>query len=153
MSLVVDTNVLLLLVGGMCLGDRLSTLKCLKAESIETFKQLLACLRELDAFPLIVPPHVLAETSNLVVQGANGERAENLLQTLSDLAAGFDERFVPATVAATRPEFLRLGLTDAVLLCLAESGCQLLTKDGALFRAAVEAHYPATNFNHLIGNY
>lgn len=153
MSLVVDTNVLLLLIGGMCLGDQLSKLKCLKAESLETCTLLLGCLKELNAFPLIVPPHVLAETSNLVVQGADGQRVEDLLQTLSDLAATFDERWIRATVASSRPEFLRLGMTDAVLLCLAESGCELLTKDGALYRATARAGYPATNFNHLIGNY
>ncbi len=87
------------------------------------------------------------------MQGANGLRAEELRKMLADLASKFAERWIPSIVATTRPEFRRLGLTDAVLLCLAESGSPLLTKDSSLYRAAIDAGYAATNFNHLIDNY
>lgn len=153
MSLVLDTNVLMLLVAGTCLGDRLTALKRLNGESLETFGLLLAYLDEVPAFPLIVPPHVLAETSNLLVLGANDRQAEALRQTLADFVPRFDERSVELSKAALRTEYHRLGLTDAVLLCLARTGSPLLTKDGDLYRAALHAGYAVTNFNYLIGNY
>jgi hypothetical protein len=60
-----------------------------------------------------------------------------------------DEIYVPSKEAASRREFVRLGLTGAVLLRLAETGASLLTVRLDLFLAAQASGFDAVNYNHV----
>jgi hypothetical protein len=51
-----------------------------------------------------------------------------------------------------RDEFIRLGLTDSVLLELGRSGATLLTVDLDLYLAALDAGLNVINYNHLKEN-
>jgi hypothetical protein len=51
--------------------------------------------------------------------------------------------------AAGRAEFLRLGLTDPVVLSIAETDISVLTADLGLYSAACKAGYCSINFNHV----
>jgi hypothetical protein len=48
-----------------------------------------------------------------------------------------------------RTEYRRLGLADAALLCVADSGATILTDDVDLYLAAVRAGLKAINYNHI----
>lgn len=93
-------------------------------------------------------PNVLSETSNLVRYVADPIRSEIAL-TLKALIHSWTETLVESPIATDRTEYLRLGLTDAVLLTLAASGATLLTDDLDLHHAALAAGYLSVNFNEL----
>ena len=59
------------------------------------------------------------------------------------------EEYVESKNAALRSEFVRLGLTDSVLLQANELGYVLLTADLHLYQAAMAKGLDARNFNHL----
>jgi hypothetical protein len=56
---------------------------------------------------------------------------------------------VSSYAAANRTEFLRLGLTDSVVLSIAEDDIAILTADLDLYLAASTAGYNVINFNHI----
>jgi len=60
-----------------------------------------------------------------------------------------EEQVIKSKVAVGRKEFIRLGLTDAVLLELAHKGATLSTVDLALYLAARASGLNAINYNHV----
>lgn len=60
-----------------------------------------------------------------------------------------DERYCESRQAVTRKEFVRLGLTDSVLLHETTDSFILLTADLDLYLAALNEGCPVQNFNHL----
>lgn len=100
------------------------------------------------ATSIIWCPNVLTEVSNHLGH-ADDRNGRLITHTLCRLIAEWDERTIQSRVAATRPEFSRLGLTDAVLLHLAETGATLLTADLPLHLAALSANLPSVNFAEL----
>jgi hypothetical protein len=60
-----------------------------------------------------------------------------------------EEIYVESSVVAGQKVFLRLGLTDAVMLNLANGETWLVTADLDLYLAAHAAGYDALNFNYL----
>jgi hypothetical protein len=56
---------------------------------------------------------------------------------------------VGSEIAAARPEFIRLGLTDSALLHIAGDSHMLLTADVGLYIAALNDGKNAENFNHF----
>ena len=97
---------------------------------------------------VFVTPNTLTETSNLSAYIAEPARGR-VFQVLRHLIETSEERYVPAASAARRQEFIRLGLTDAVLLEAASKEASLLTTDLDLYVAALATGTPAYNFNHL----
>jgi hypothetical protein len=59
-----------------------------------------------------------------------------------------DEIHLPCTAALARPEFLRLGLTDAGILAAQRDDVGLVTADLDLYLASVAAGLDAINFTH-----
>ncbi|MCW4114420.1 hypothetical protein NPA31_005515 [Aurantimonas sp. MSK8Z-1] len=70
-------------------------------------------------------------------------------EMLRALFASSEEQFAATVYAAGRAEYARLGVTDAVLLRMAETGAYLLTADLELYLAALAGGLPAENFAHL----
>ena len=97
---------------------------------------------------VLVTPHVLAETSNLL-----GYLADPLLSaarvTLAALLPPWQERFTRGTELTGTSVYLRLGLTDSALFSTASASITLLTDDLPLFIAAGSAGRSAINFTHL----
>jgi hypothetical protein len=60
-----------------------------------------------------------------------------------------EEHIIKSKVVVGRKEFIRLGLTDAVLLELAHTGATLLIVDLALYLAAWAFGLNAINYNHV----
>ena len=131
----IDTNLLLLLVVGSTEKAIVAKHKRLKGyteEDYDTLLDLLSLFRQ-----VLVTPHTLAETSNLLKQHGNPERGR-LFEQLRFLIHECEEVTVAGTVASSNSAFPRLGLTDAALLEVVAPETPLLTVDGGLFRQALE---------------
>ena len=97
---------------------------------------------------VIFTPNVLTETSNLARHILEPARTE-VAATLALLIGRAEEHVVASRRAVLRPEYLKLGLTDAVLLETLQTGTVLVTDDLALCLAASMAGLSVMNFTHL----
>lgn len=93
-------------------------------------------------------PNVLTEVSHLIGREM-GVRADQLRGALRVFANRAHECYVPSCDAAARPEFNRLGLTDAAWLCVNEPRATLWTDDIMLHIAATGIGMDCRNFSHL----
>ena len=144
-DIVSDTQLLVLLAVGHASRDFIRTHKRLATYSADDFELLVAMLAR--ARRVLVTPHVLAETSNLIRQG-NKSATDEMMAALRDLIDRTDECHVPATNVTRDTEFVALGLTDTTLLTLLDKSWTLLTADLELYVAAIRAGRRAENFNH-----
>jgi hypothetical protein len=148
-KILLDANLLILLAVGLTTPRLVATHKRTRSGFDETdFKLLTEVLSR--SRGVMACPKVFTEASNRLRQdkGADGRR---IATTLAALSQKFEEAYVPSRTATTRAEYIALGVTDAVLLELADTGVQLLTTDFDLWGAAVAAGRDARNFNHMRG--
>ena len=100
---------------------------------------------------VFVTPNTLTEASNLLAQHGDPERSR-FFDRLRYIIQESEEIVVASLDAASNKEFVRLGLTDAVLLEVITKETPLLTVDLPLYLAALELHEgAAVNFSHLRG--
>lgn len=147
---VVDTNLLVLFVVGKASRSFITKHKRLTEFVTEDYDALVRILE--NASDLLVTPHVLAETSNLVGYIAEPARTE-VMRVLQTLILTATEVTVASKTAAEKKEFIRLGLTDAVLLEATDQEVVLLSSDLALCIAAETTGKLAMNFNHVRDSY
>jgi hypothetical protein len=147
--LILDTNLLLLLVVGMASPRYIAKHKRLHpVYTIADFDLLSGYVRA--ASHILLTPNTLTETSNLARQIAEPARSE-IGSVLRQLVLTLDETYVNSASGVGQDEFIRLGLTDSVLLSLASPDVILLTADVGLYVAACSRGMNAQNFNHLRG--
>lgn len=142
-----DAPLLVLFVAGTLDPALIAKHRRLSAFSIADFNTLnsfLARVRE-----VFVMPNTLTEASNLLGQHGEPERGD-LLERMRTVIEDTREITVSSTTAAQRSEFTRLGLTDSALIEASSAEVPLLTVDGALHRAALDAEARSSvNFNHI----
>ena len=97
---------------------------------------------------ILVTPNTLTETSNLIGH-INEPARTKILTVFCDFIQAFEEHYCQSREAISRKEFVRLGLTDSVLLHEMTDSFILLTADLNLYLAAFNEGYPVTNFNHV----
>jgi len=121
--------------------------KKLKSYTEEDF--VLLCNLLSAATEVVVTPNTLTETSNLAAYISDPALTHifEVLQLLIKSPAT-TECLVESELAAARPEFIRLGLTDSALLHIAGDSHLLLTADVGLYLAALKDGKKAENFNH-----
>jgi hypothetical protein len=147
--ILLDTNLTLLLAVGLTSRSFVTAHKRLTAYGIDDFDLLVRLLDSSGGLDFC--PNVWTETSNLV-RYAPPHMRERISERLSDLIGEYGETYVGSHTASNRVEFGALGLTDCVLLQLADKESTLLTADLDLYLAAHRAgHTSAMNFNHLRG--
>lgn len=145
-SLILDTNLSVLLIAGMADKNIISRHKRLNMFDEIDFDLLTEMISKFDV--IIINTNVLSETSNLIRH--IGEPFKSLLmRKMKYIVDNYDEKYVPSRNAVVRPEYVRLGLTDSVLLELGNSGVSLLTVDFDLYSSALSAGYSVANFNHI----
>ena len=149
-SVVVDTNLLVLFVVGKASRSFIAKHKRLTEFVAEDYDALVRILE--NASDLLVTPHVLAETSNLVGYIAEPARTE-VMRVLQTLIRTATEVAVASKAAAEKKEFIRLGLTDAALLEATNQEVVLLSTDLELCIAAETTGKLAMNFNHVRDSY
>lgn len=97
---------------------------------------------------LVTCPNITTEASNLLRQIGSPYR-EQVTAGLGNVVQTMDEHYVTSGAAVQHPLFVRLGLTDAALTILLESGAELLTVDLDVYVEALNTGFKSTNFNHL----
>lgn len=147
MPLILDSNLLVLSAVGSAGESYIDKHRALRHEyNVEDYKRIVELMRYFPEHVFV--PHVLAESFALVRQ--IGEPLKSVLTIhFGKLVNAVSEEHIQSTKAVGRPEFSGLGLTDSVLLALAEIGASLLTVDLKLYLAASSAGYSACNYNHV----
>ncbi len=146
-ELFIDSNLLLLLVVGKTSRNIIAKHRRLRRYTAADYDTL---LNYLDGFDhVLVTPHTLAETSNLLAQHGEPERS-GLFAQLRRLIHESKEVVVSGAAASNNRAFTRLGITDAALLEAITERTPLLTVDFDLFHEAQQrAPNSAVNFNYL----
>lgn len=145
-QIVIDSSLLVLLTVGLTNPDLIAKHKRTKSYEKEDFYLLTSILSHYDQ--MVVTPHILTETSNLVSQ--IGEPSMSLLRkTLLGLFKDQNEEYQPSIDIAKHTSFVRLGLTDCAILNVIQSKLPLITADLDLYLMAVKENENAVNFTHL----
>lgn len=145
-SLIIDTNLLVLLVVGLTRPSLIERHKRTKQFAIAHFELLLDLIS--NSSRIVVTPHTLAETSNLA-GNIDGDARREILSTLARIVQVADEVWTPARELTLSKSYLSLGLADAAMTEIDDRNSILLTADLGLYLAHLEAGREALNFNHL----
>ena len=146
LPILLDTNLLVLFVVGLTDPSYIPKHKRLAVYDQRDFEIVSEIVAGSDK--LIICPNVASETSNLLRQ--IGEPARSRIgHVFAEIIARIEESYVPSVDAASLPEHLRLGITDSVLLLLAETNATLLTADLDLYLAAEDRNLSTINYNHV----
>lgn len=145
-TIALDTNLLLLLLVDRTAPAFLTKHKRLRAYTARDFNRLLEAMRRARAVRFT--PHCIAEVSNLLGHGVDDPLRTHLFRGLRAFIETSEERSQSSRSASNRPEFLRLGITDAAWLEMMDQKTILLTDDGDLHRAATALGLQVVNFTH-----
>ncbi len=149
----IDANLLILLVVGRVQRDLIGIHRRLKTYSPSDYDILVGLIEP--TTKLFVTPNTLTETSNLLtdnraVDVGKAELRRRLFEELRYLVVESREVVVSSNKAVQNQEYMRLGLTDAVLIEVASPFTPVLTADRKLYYAiAARDVRAAENFNHL----
>ena len=143
----IDANLLVLLVVGATDQALISKHRRLRRFMVEDYERLIELIRQ--AGQVFLTPNTLTEASNLLAQHPNPERSR-FFAVLRRIIGKNEEIVVASKTAARNNAFVRLGLTDAVLLEVISAETPLVTVDLDLFVAAfAKGEVAALNFTHL----
>jgi hypothetical protein len=145
-SIVVDTNILLLLFLGECLPDLVGRFKRAAQFAPEDWPLL---TRLLSLFPsVITTPSILTEVNSL--GGQLSEPARSTFRgLLSRRLSSVEERYSASAELAQHGAFIKFGLTDSSITQLAEVGHLVLTDDFRLSQFLGGKGHAVLNFNHV----
>ena len=143
--IVLDANLLVLLIVGIASPTYIGIHKRLRAYSLQDFDLLTRLLET--ASRIIVTPNTLTEAVNLGRQIKEPARTR-ILQAFRSVVADTTEIYIASVQASRRNEFLRLGLTDAVVLGSAAAQDTIVTADLDLYLEAARQGRKVINFNH-----
>ena len=146
-SVILNSNLFVLLVVGLASRSYIAKHKRLSTYTEKDFDLLFNFLES--APRIIVTPNTVTETSNLAGQIGEPARSQ-VLAVLRGLLRTMEEVYVESKQAAEHSAFLRLGLTDSVMLNTIAHGQTLLTADLDLYLEAGRHGHTAVNFNHYI---
>jgi hypothetical protein len=145
-SIVVDTNILLLLFLGECLPDLVGRFKRAAQFAPEDWPLL---TRLLSLFPsVITTPSILTEVNSLGGQLSEPARA-TFRGFLSQRLSSVEERYSPSAELARHGAFIKFGLADSSITQLAEVGHLVLTDDFRLSQFLDSKGHAVLNFNHI----
>ena len=145
-QIIIDSNLLVLFVIGLTDRNLISKHKRTKQYEIEDYDLLAEILSTFNK--VIVTPHVLAETSNLISQIGNPVMS-SIRETLKNLIETQSEEYEPSRELCKGKSFIRLGLTDCAILNLVKKELPLITVDLDLYLSAMAINHNTVNFNHL----
>ena len=143
----IDANLLVLLVVGATDQALIPKHRRLRTFMVEDYERLIDLIRQ--AGQVFLTPNTLTEASNLLAQHPNPERSR-FFAVLRRIIGKNEEIVVASKTASRNNAFVRLGLTDAVLLEVISAETPLVTVDLDLFVAAfAKGEVAALNFTHL----
>lgn len=148
-SIILDTNLAVLLVVGLVRRDQIGVHKRTRSFDQNDFEILAGIVSR--SRGLVFTSNVLTETSNLVRQTNDPLRTQLTKFLAGNIAGASTAISVDSQAGFERKEYERLGLTDAILLHLsAVSGDSVIvTDDLDLYLAAATDGLGVINFTHL----
>lgn len=147
-GLLLDTNLFVLLIIGMIDKKGVPNNKRTSAYTQEDFEMLLSFIGQFSK--IIVTPHIMAETSNLVDVFNKGLKAAPFLIIKKFIEQGsFNEIEMPSIKIINSPGFLQYGLTDSGLVEVASNRYLILTDDLKVANYAYSRSADIINFNHI----
>ena len=144
-SVLLDTNLLVLLVVGMCNRDYISTHKRTKDFIVEDFELLLKSINPFKE--LWVTSHCLAEVSNLLRQ-THDEQARELMEFFSKFSDNIKESHIKKELIFDKELSIRLGVADTGIF-IKSKRTTVFTVDLDLYLEILNAGHNVINFNHL----
>ena len=145
-SVLIDTNLLLLLIVGLYNKDLISVHKRTKEFMPKDFDLLVKCINGYKI--LWVTSHCLAEVSNLIMQ-TNEKQAKELMTCFSSFVAKAKESHIPKEVIFKNGISTRLGVADTGLIIKSKRVSCVFTVDLELYLEILKRGYKVVNFNHL----
>ncbi|AAQ60210.1 PIN domain-containing protein [Chromobacterium violaceum] len=149
-QLLIDTNLLVLFVVGTASRDYIEKHKRLTEFVPDDYDALLKIIS--NATSVLVTPNTLTETSNLAAYIGEPARSK-VFAVLKNLITSTAECYIPSNTVTDRQEFIRLGLTDSLLIEACSEDITLITTDLNLYLAAQSAGSSAINFNQIRDTY
>lgn len=145
-GLALDANLAVVLIVGLADRRLVGTHRRTTGYSTIDFDLIMRLCRM--ASKLHTTPHVLSEVSNLLDVGKSSKPVKELFGFM-EICGTSVEIWNEARELCTMPEFVRLGLADAGLCKIAQSGCAVATADWQLANRLQKHDLPAVNFHHL----
>jgi len=125
-GLLLDSNLLLLLFVGLFNRQRIGSFKRLNAYTACDYDLLLFICRTFRR--ILTTPNILTEVSNLSV-AFDGDLAYDYFGSFAAQLTVLQEQYVASTMATSQGGFRRLGLTDSVIMVMAELPLLVITAD------------------------
>jgi len=147
-GVVLDSNLLVLLVVGAADPELISQARPTRNRGFAKadFQLLLEMLARVGH--LVVTPHILAETSNLLDQ-VKGRQRDDVFATFVERLKFIQERFVAAVEVVDLACFAELGLTDCAIVQATSGEHLTITVDAPLYRELLRRERDAINFDHF----
>lgn len=147
-GVLLDTNLFVLLIIGLVDREKIPSHKRTNNYTPDDFDLLVYVL---DRFQkIVVTPHILAETSNLMDTFTRQMKAlpfrclKSIIERIT-----FLEVHLPAIQVCQLSGFERFGLSDAALVEVAREEYLILTDDLGLMNFALSQSVDVVNFNHI----
>lgn len=147
-GVLLDTNLLVLLIIGLVDREKIPSHKRTNKYTPDDFDLLIHLL---DRFQkIVVTPHILAETSNLIdtftgqMKALPFQRLKTVVERVTVVEIHFS-----AIEACQLSGFERFGLSDAALVEVAREKYLILTDDFNLMGFALSQSVDVINFNHI----
>jgi len=150
-SVLIDTNLLLLLIVGLYNKDLISVHKRTKEFMPKDFDLLVKCIKGYKI--LWVTSHCLAEVSNLIRQ-TNKKQAKELMACFSSFIAKARETHIQKEIIFKNVISARVGVTDTGIIIKSKRVSCVFTVDLDLYTEISKKGYKVYNFNHIrMGNF
>jgi hypothetical protein len=145
-GVLVDTNLLLLYLIGSFRREQITRFKRTNTFTIEDFDLLERLLGQFAR--VLTTPNILTEVSNLAGQ-LSSHLKPDFFSSFAARISFLDEHQVASSVVAPNREFVKFGLTDAVMIALAKESHLVLTAEFPLANYLQSLGMDVINFNHL----
>jgi hypothetical protein len=145
-SVLVDTNLLVLLLVGIVKTRRILEFKRTSGFTIRDFELLASLIATFSR--LVATPHMLGQVSDLAdLPGGELRQIRQLFRSI--VQEQIDESYEPAGQLVNHSTFELLGLTDAGIATVCSQGILVLTADVKLQLALQSRGGDAVNFHHV----
>ena len=144
--LILDANLAVLLIVGLADARLIASHRNLKAYDLSDLELLKAAVSM--SGELLWCPHLASEVSNLIRQ-IGGPAKAMLTQALAQALTGAQEEYISSEHGIHHWAYPALGLNDAIIILLAQSGATLLTADLDLHLRVLGEGLTSVNFAEL----
>ena len=147
-GLLIDTNILLLYVVGLCDPTLITDFKRTDNYSPEDFELLDLLLKEFGNSPIVTTPNILTEVSDLA-DGVPRRARDEVARIFAAIVRPMNERYTPSRDVSADPAFAKIGLADTGIMLTAKGQYLVLTDDYHMAGILQSAGVDVINFNHL----